>query len=244
MIALDLVPRDARFPDVISVVMASRRRSRMLTTSVQSLRSTADRPSLLEIFVAYDPDDIETGITAVELGCHVWQAPERYGYAMGAHYYAALMNETHGEWILPSWGDDGIMLTQGWDSIVRAQQKPSVLYTTGGDRWGNNCFPIVHCDVFYATKRFCDLPAIDTWYDEVGKLAGIWVNPLPPVEVMQDRYDLTGNNRDETYVEGRSGYRSKDFYSPQWTRWRREDARAVLEMVKGTDNDRPHPAAR
>lgn len=202
----------------------------MLPASIASLRDTATHPDLLEVLVAYDPDDPQTADTARALGADViWQAPQRYGYAGSAHYYPPLLEQATGEWCLPSWGDDGMMLTPGWDDIVRAQPAPSILYTHGGDRHGNNCFPIVHMDVFAALGRFCDLPAIDTWYDDVGKMAGVWCDP--GIVLRQDRFDLTGNNRDETYLEGRSGYRAADYYSPKWTTWRHEDAAALTNWI-------------
>ncbi len=232
MIPIRVKPASERHPGMISVLMPSRHRSAMLAASVASLREHASRPDLLELLVAHDPDDPQTGDHARELGAElVWQAPQRYGYAHSARYYAALIGHARGEWCLPSWGDDGLMLTDGWDDIVRVQPVPSVLYTTGGDRRGNNCFPVVHMDVFEATGRFCDLPAIDTWYDDVGKLAGIWRGPDPPIVLMQDRYDITGRNRDQTYLEGRSGYRAADYYSPQWTAWRGQDAHAVRRAL-------------
>lgn len=233
MIPITVQPTDHRRPGVISVLIASRRRPAMLTASVASLRDAAARPGLVEVLIAYDPDDPGTADTARQLGADViWQAPERYGYARGAHYYAALIEQAHGEWCLPSWGDDGLMLTAGWDDIVRAQPVPSVLYTTGGDRRGNNCFPVVHMDVFAILGRFCDLPAIDTWYDDVGRAAGIWRDPDPPIVLMQDRFDITGRNRDETYLQGRSGYRGADYYSPKWTCWRAEDAHTLRQTLQ------------
>lgn len=234
MIPIKPVPPVLRVRGMISVLLPSRRRPQMLEASIRSLRERAADLDRLEILLAHDPDDPPTRTHAHALGVdYVWGAPERYGYAGSAHYYAHLLEVAVGEWILPSWGDDGIMLTDEWDDIVRAQRAPSILYTTGGDRWGNNCFPIVHADIFLATQRFPDLPAIDTWYDDVGKLSMTRIEPDPPVVLMQDRYDLTGNNDDETYREGRTGYRGAEYYSPKWTRFRLEDARAVRDFMKG-----------
>lgn len=240
MIPITVKPPAQRRSGVISVLLPSRHRPEMLTASIGSLHARAARPDLLEILIAHDPDDPGTADTARQLGADVvWQAPERYGYAGGARYYAALIEHATGEWCLPTWGDDGLMLTDCWDDIVRTQPVPSVLYTTGGDKWGNNCYPIVHMDVFEATRRFCDIPALDTWYDEVGKQAGIWRNPDPPIVLMQDRHDLTGNNHDRTYIEGSRAYwarglHPKEFYAPKWTQWRQEDAQMVRQALQTT----------
>lgn len=214
-------PEDRR-PGVISVTLPSRHRPRMLAESVASLRQRATRPDLLEILVAYDLDDPGTAETAEALGVDVvWQAPVRYGYAESARYYAALLEQASGEWAVPTWGDDGLMETQGWDDLVRDTPAGSVIFVDGNVP-SLTCYPIVHMDVFAALGRLCPLPALDTWYEFVGRDAGILAKP--GIYVHQDRYDLTGNNCDETYREGRPGYRREEFFSAPYARQRDRDA--------------------
>jgi hypothetical protein len=218
--------RLTRRPGVISVTLPSRRRPEMLAASVASLRERAARPELLEILVAHDPDDQQTAQTARALDADVvWAAPERYGYAGLAHYYAGLLDQATGEWCLPTWGDDGLMQTQDWDSIVRAQPACSVIFP--GDNHPNwVCFPIVHMDVFCVLGRLCPLPATDSWYEYVARDAGIAVG-VPEIFVLQDRFDLTGHNNDETYQESRSGIRGAEFWSEPYVSWRAQDAAAL-----------------
>jgi hypothetical protein len=209
---------------MISVTLPSRGRPDMLAKSIGSLRDRANQPELLEFLVAHDPDDQETPKTARELGVDVvWEAPKRYGYADSAYYYAALLEQARGEWCLPTWGDDGLMRTRGWDDIVRRQLPGSVLWVDGNVR-GLTCFPIVHMDVFALLGRLCPLPALDTWFELVGEQAAALVRPDPRIYVLQDRFDLTGNNNDTTYQEGRSGYRAQEFFSSPYTELRAEDA--------------------
>lgn len=208
----------------------------MLAASIGSLRAHASRPELLEILVAHDPDDLQTAQTASELGIDViWQAPQRYGYPGLAHYYAGLVNQVTGEWCLPTWGDDALMQTADWDEIVRAQPAGSIVIPRDNHPdWV--CFPIVHMDVFCVLGRFCPLPATDTWYDYVARDAGIRVD-VPEIFVLQDRFDLTGNNNDVTYQESRSGYRSAEFYTEPCTSWRAQDTetlRAYAGNSRGT----------
>jgi hypothetical protein len=225
VIPLELVPRVDRRPGVISILCPSRRRPVKLTDSIASLRDTATRPDLIEVLVAYDPDDPETRTTADVIGADViWESPERYGHAGCAHYYAALLDRCHGEWMNP-WNDDAFMKTEGWDDIVRAHP-PSVLYVNGnaGDC---NCFPFVHLDLFHTLGRFTDHPAIDTWYDEVGLQAACWWRT--PIYVFQDRPDLSPCEPDETYLEGREGSRSAEFFRSPYTELRAEDVDTLLE---------------
>lgn len=231
MLPLTVTDSVSRRPGVISVTLPSRNRPRMLAASVASLRDTAARPDLLEFLVAYDPDDEQTAPAARFLNFDViWQAPERYGYPALARYYAELVSRATGEWCLPTWGDDGLMQTAGWDEIVRAQPPGSVIFSTDNAP-GWVCFPIVHMDVFRVLGRFCPLPATDSWYEYVARDAGIAVQPDPGIDVLQDRFDLTGHNNDETYREGRTGYRGAEFFSEPYLTWRQEDS-ARLRKAK------------
>ena len=219
-----LCPPENRVSGMISVTLPSRRRPEMLTASIRSLRDTATHPDLLEILVAHDPDDQATGDTARMLGADmVWQAPERYGYAGQSRYLVVLLSAARGEWCLPTWGDDGIMQTSGWDETIRAQKPGSVIWVDGNFP-GLTCFPIVHMDVFRTLGRFCPLPAHDSWYEYVARDAGILVRPDPIIYVFQDRFDLTGRNNDQTFQEGRAGHRSAEFFSEPYLTWRAEDA--------------------
>lgn len=243
MIPLSLRPPEQRRPGVISVTLPSRRRPGMLARSIGSLRETAARPDLIEVLVAYDPDDPETAGTARELHADViWEAPERYGYARSAHYYAALLNQASGEWSLPTWGDDGIMRTVGWDLGVRAQPRGTVVWADGNIP-GMCCFPAVHMDAFAALGRLTPLPAIDHWFMDAARWAGVMRYPWQTPEtdrslyeggfyVFQDRYDLTGNNGDQVYREGRDGYRVAEFLSDEFTALRQQDAATLRQFAE------------
>lgn len=232
MIPLHVRPPGERQPGLISITLPSRGRPDMLAASIGSLRERAQRPELLEVLVAHDRDDPATAAAAHELGAAVvWEAPRRFGYADSALYYAALLERARGEWCLPTWGDDGLMRTRGWDEIVRRQRPGSVLWVDGNVP-GLTCFPIVHMDVFAVLGRLCPLPALDTWYEYVGRDAGALVRPEPRIYVLQDRFDLTGNNNDTTYQEGRSGYRAREFFSPETEELRHEDARALAQHTR------------
>src|SRR6267378_1220634 len=127
MIPLRLIPPARRRGGVITVAMPSRDRAAKMVDSLRSLLDTANQPDQVEILVAHDEDDQETAEVARALNVNmVWQSPVRYGYARSAHYWAYLLNESTGEWVLPTWSDDAIMKTPGWDDMLRAQPAGSV----------------------------------------------------------------------------------------------------------------------
>ena len=159
---------------VISACLPSRGRTAGLLASVKSLRETAAHPELLEILVAYDPDDLAgTGVLAETLEADVtWRAPERYGFAGQARYYAVLLEWATGEWLLPTWSDNAVMKTEGWDDLLRAQPAGSVAYLDSNYP-GESCFPAVHADALGAIGRLEPLPSLDTWFEYAGRDAGV-----------------------------------------------------------------------
>jgi hypothetical protein len=125
------------------------------------------------------------------------------------------------------------MCTPGWDDIVRAQPPGSVVFVDGNYP-GQTCFPVVHMDVMAAVKRLCPLPALDTWFEDAGRAAGVLVQP--GIYVRQDRPDLNGLNDDQTHREGGGAYRAagntglgQPYYQEPYVTWRAEDAAAMKE---------------
>lgn len=235
MILLNMKKR--REAGLISIVFPSRKRPEKLERSLRSLydRIRGDHYTV-EVLVAHDPDDRETRRAVIRSAFSrvgFWQSPGRYGYGGIANYYGPLLDMSEGEWIF-LWGDDAVMQTDDWGSIVRSQE-PGVLYTRGNPD-GHNCFPVVHHSILAATGRFTGLPAVDTWYDEVGRWSGRWADP--GITVIQDRPDLTGSAPDATYNEGRSGYRVNEYYNNYWTTMREQDSVAVFEKL-GPEGARP-----
>jgi hypothetical protein len=240
MIPLRLLPPGRRRDGVISCPVPSRNRTGKLAASVRSLRDTAAHPGLLEILVAHDPDDPATAEAARELGADViWRAPERYGYARSAQYIAVLLERSAGEWVLPTWSDDAIMRTPGWDDLLRAQPAGSIAYLDGNYP-GLTCFPAVHADALAAIGRLTPLPAIDTWFEEAGRAAGVLVKP--GIYVHQDRPDITGCAPDQTHAEGGGAWRAgaggtadQAYYREPYTAWRAEDAEALRRHRAAAD---------
>lgn len=235
MIPLRLISPSGRRPGVISACVPSRCREAKLGASVASLREHAARPGLLEILVAHDPDDPLTAVIAGRFGADViWEAPERYGYGRSAHYWAALLELASGEWLLPTWSDDGLMKTPGWDDLLRSCPAGSIAYIDGNYP-GLTCFPAVHADALAAIGRLAPLPALDTWFEEAGRAAGVLVQP--GIYVHQDRPELTGCAPDQTHLEGGGAWRagpggtlSQAYYREPYVTWRAQDTAALRRL--------------
>jgi hypothetical protein len=201
-------------PGLISVVWPSRHRIRMAAEALDSVRDSAVRLDGIEFGVAYDGDDPRTGDLAAKRGCFTYRSAQRLGWTGLATYFARLSEQSRGEWLV-WWGDDGRMLTPGWDEIVR-KQKPGILYLKG--EAFDNVYPVVHRSVLEAIGEVLPSPLVDTWLTEVGK----WADCLWPVPILtlEDRFDLTGNNRDQVWEEGSIHAYDFDAYcaAPMWHR--------------------------
>lgn len=201
----------------------------MATVALESLRRLASRPDLVEYWVAYDPDDPETGEWAAGHDVCSWQAPYRFGWAGHGKYTMRLAELCQGEWLM-SWGDDARMLTPGWDEAIR-NCRPGVLYLRGDVR--DNTFPVVHRRVLTAMG---DLPSpfVDSWITKVGMAANCL--QMTAIKVMEDRFDLTGRNNDEVWREGsihRYEAAEDEFHSEPMIQLRAEQAQRVREELYG-----------
>lgn len=202
----------------------------MASMALASLKRTARDPALAEYGVAFDADDPATGKWAADHGVFTAEFGQRLGWAGHNEYSAALFERSRGEWVL-SWGDDGIMLTSGWDAVIR-RQPPGVCYLYGHPT-GHNVFPAVHRSVLEAIGTVLPSPHQDTWLTDVAEAAGC-LHRLPGVRIMEDRFDLTGNNRDAIWEQGSiHAYQNAEYYSEPMAALRAEHAARVKAALDG-----------
>ena len=184
----------------VSVCFASRGRPSSLLRAVTGLLALADDPAAVEVIVAADPDD---GATHEALGlvpqARVWVAPERFGYNRLHDYLNPLAKQAQGEWLM--WfNDDMIMKTQGWDTIVRGAD-PAVLWPGANHVQHANIAPIWPRAWAEALGHASPTSHMDTYLQRLGEALGKHVRI--PVEIVHDRFDVTGHHHDATYAEGR-----------------------------------------
>lgn len=183
----------------VSVLIPTRDRIRPLHDSVHSLLSNAEDSRRVEFLLAIDPD-IDHEITYPSAASvTIWTAPERYGYARLHEYYNHLATLARGTWLL-LWNDDAIMLSKGWDAVI-ASQPPSVLWLQANHHETGNLFP-AWPRAWTDEAGYVSLsPNVDRWVSEIGRALN--AERRIQVRVQHDRADITGRNRDQTYLEGR-----------------------------------------
>ena len=213
----------------ISVLLPTRKRTKMVEKSVASILDNAKTPGEIQIAIAYDDDDVEShtyfkdshwqnliesqGATQVSFQCPKW------GYSDLHKCYNLMAEHTHGTWLLV-WNDDAVMLTPGWDQQVKeAQDFKGMIHmrcTTYPKLTLFPLFPRSWVDFFGCAAGG---PHIDSWIQDICKEAGT-VKTIA-AEVLHDRFSETGNNNDETF-QNRTWHGKKLYKSEEMRRVRHE----------------------
>ena len=225
---------------LVSVMLPTRQRVQLLERTVRSLLEKAANPKLIEITVAYDEDDIETH---KYLNSSAWQGlldtfgatsqihrTPAWGYGELHNYYNLLAKSANGKWLL-LWNDDCIMITEDWDNQVKENIDFVGMLHMVTEKFRSELalFPLVPrvwIDIFgkLSLCNLCDSWVQDICY-EIGAVRSI------SATVIHDRYDVTGNNQDSTYLN--RDYRKKIYKSDEMRQVRHEWAVKLQEYITG-----------
>jgi hypothetical protein len=221
---------------LVTVMLPTRNRVELVNRSVQTLLECAADPTSIEISIAYDHDDQPSKdyfnstawtdfINRYGASTQVFETPA-WGYIELHNYYNLLASKAQGKWLL-LWNDDALMQTKSWD-VCLAEQSDFVgmlhMTTTNFDK-KLTLFPFIPrtwIDIF-GTLSLCNCN--DSWIQDICHEAGA-VKELP-VNVIHDRFDVTGNNGDDTYQNRR--YQKKIYKSDAMRQTRHEWALRFME---------------
>jgi len=227
----------------ISLLLATRGRTQALDRSVRSVYELADHPERLQMLLAFDKDD-DIGLQHWNHHLKPWldQHGHHYtamsfdpmGYIRLHHYNNAMAKHAKGAWFV-IWNDDAIMETQGWDSklLEHSDQFRLLAFHTHNDH-PYSIFPILPRKWYELLGYISPHQAQDAWVSQQAYMLDIWHRI--PVWVKHDRYDLTGNNLDETFqkramLEGRPND-PNDFHSVQQMDLRHRDTAKLAAYIK------------
>lgn len=231
----------------ISVLIPTRGRTTALQTSIMSLVDHADDPGRMEIFFAFDDDDTESSQWCIEnivpkldehgITYHVMQF-KRLGYIRLNEYINEMAKQATGRWLF-FWTDDTIMNTKSWDSIVSSHTKFRLLRIPSHNQHPYAIVPIVPRKWFEMFGYVSAHQLTDTWVSQISYILDI-VETLP-VDVTHDRFDLTGNNGDETWrnrpmLEG-NHHHPADFNHPSWRQHRFNDCVKIADYLESIGDD-------
>lgn len=227
----------------IALLLPTRGRTAALGRSVQSVFELADNPKKLQLMLAFDSDD-QVGQQYFTQELKPWLDAKGYAYTamlfepMGyirLHVYNnKLAATTDAHWLL-IWNDDAFMQTQGWDTeIMKYQGQLKLLaFHTHRDH-PYSIFPIVPRVWYELLGYISPHPTQDGWLSQQAYMLDIWQRI--PVWVEHDRFDLTGNNGDDTFknrkmLEGKPDD-PLDFHSVPQTDLRHRDCAKLAGYMK------------
>ena len=211
---------------IISVLLPTRGRREVLKSSLEGLVSKAADPERVELLLGIDDDDegireyIEQEIAPmprkyrVECRANIFKP---LGYENLHVYVNTLAGNATGDWLF-FWNDDGVMVTEGWDDVIRRHTGQFKLLAPRDNHEGHPyaIFPIVPRDWFMLIDHLSQNAQNDAWLSHIAYMLDIFERI--DVEFIHDRADITGNNADSTfqnrkYMEGNPND-PKDFGHP------------------------------
>lgn len=194
---------------IISVLLPTRKRTKLAQKSLETLISRAEKPEDIEILLGIDNDDSETKEWLTSdfiLQSKIKIIPimfERLGYHQMHKYLNQLTKMSKGDWLF-FWNDDAIMVSNSWDAIIRGMDGNFAVLRTQvtNHQHPYALFPIVPREWFNELGFLSDTCQSDRYIYEVAtkiKIKNCMINI--PVYMEHDRFDLTGNNKDEVYKQ-------------------------------------------
>jgi hypothetical protein len=210
--------------DTIAVLTPSRGRPDGLADAVHSLLITATRPGRVRVQVALDPDDLETLRMVMPWDLDFITAPERYGYGRLWRYFNDLTTKLGrtAEWYL-LFNDDAVMTTHGWDDeLLNLPDRYLVADFHNHHSPGLVTFPAVRRRALdYFGGRFVpdglETVHVDSVWQELGRRSGT-MSPTLVSHIEHRRPDLTGQQPDATFLEGRRFTEHERFFSAEFQR--------------------------
>jgi glycosyltransferase involved in cell wall biosynthesis len=226
----------------ISILLPTRGRTDLLKRSLLSLVDHVSDVSNIEILLAFDNDDVGSYEFFQE---HI--APElddreclysalgfeRLGYIRLNEYLNALARHAQGDWFF-FWGDDAVMRSDDWDLHIIEVDKFRILRIPTHNQHPYAILPIIPRTWFDLFGYISAHQLTDSWVSQIAYMLDIMHNI--DVDVLHDRFDITGNNNDDTWknrpmLEGRPED-PRDFNNVTWRKHRTNDAAKIAEYLR------------
>lgn len=233
----------------IAILLPTRGRAESLERSIRSLVNQADDISRVQLMFGFDNDD-EVGVkhftdvvqpyldkNKVE---YTAMSFEPMGYIRLNEYVNALAKASDARWLV-FWNDDAIMHSKSWDtSIMNYDGQFKLLAFDTHKKHPYSIFPIVPREWLDLLGYLSPHQISDAWLSQQAYLLDLMERT--DISVEHDRFDLTGNNHDETFqnrpmLEGNPN-NPLDFHSIAQSTIRQNDCVKIakyLEETRGQD---------
>lgn len=231
----------------IAVLLPTRARTTALTESVTSIVSRANDISRIQILFGFDEDD-QTGLEHFEgviqpfLDDHdvAYEAQvfESMGYAGLNRYYNHLAKSASADWFF-IWNDDAVMMTQGWDDVIRSYNDQfRLLKVHTHHEHPYSIFPIVPRAWYDLFGHFSRHQMIDAELSQMAYCLDLIT--IVDIDVVHNQVELTKDSSDplkpKVRFEGNPN-NPWDFHNREVTEQRYADCNSVAlyMMTRGID---------
>lgn len=218
----------------IAILLPTRGRGRMMEQSIQSLITMAKNPERLQLMFGFDNDD-QIGTQHFKQVLQPWLDTHEIAYTamsfapMGYirlnEYVNELAYNSNASWLV-FWNDDAIMQSQDWDETIMSHINTfKLLAFDTHNKHPYSIFPIVPREWLDLLGYLSPHQISDAWLSQQAYMLNIMQRT--DIKVLHDRYDLTGNNQDETFknrpmLEG-NPLDANDFHSETQVKIRHND---------------------
>lgn len=232
----------------IAVLLPTRGRTDALSRSVLGLVDLANNLDQIQFLFGFDNDDtigvehFENHLQPIldEKGVnYTAMSFEPMGYGRLNEYVNTLARNSSADWMF-FWNDDAIMETKGWDTVIAkhtGEFKLLAVHTHHDHPY--SIFPIVPRAWLDTLGHLSPHQLNDAWLSQQAYCLDIWERI--EVDVVHDRFDLTGNNQDETFKE-RIIYEGNpnnphDFHHVNWTIQRYQECDTLAKYMRSQGLD-------
>lgn len=192
----------------IAVLQVTRGRTEPLGRSIRSMVELAAAPERIQFMFAFDDDDT-IGLEYFNNNLKPWlderkihytaMSFKRMGYIALHKYSNTIAKQTDAKWLM-IWNDDAVMETAGWDQEIMIHTGEFKLLSVRTHKMHPySIFPIVPRVWYDLLGYISPHPSQDAWVSQQAYMLDIYERI--PVDVLHDRHDLTGNNKDDTFEE-------------------------------------------
>lgn len=227
----------------IAILLATRGRTEMLGRSIRSLVELANVIDRVQLMFAFDDDD-EVGFNYFNNELKPWMDErkvnytamrfKRMGYVNLHKYNNAMAKQSDAKWLV-IWNDDAVMQSQGWDTTIMAYHGQfKLLSFKTHNMHPYSIFPIVPRAWYDLLDYISPHPTQDGWVSQQAYMLDIYQRI--DVDVLHDRFDLTGNNNDDIFanrpmLEGKPND-PRDFHSMEMMDLRHRDAAKLATYMR------------
>lgn len=227
----------------IAILLATRGRTDSLGRSIRSLVDMADDISRVQLMFAFDNDD-NVGFDYFVNDLQPWLNErkikytamkfERMGYVNLHKYNNAMAKQTNSDWLV-IWNDDAVMESKGWDTTILSYTGQfKLLSFKTHNMHPYSIFPIVPRVWYELLGYISPHPTQDGWVSQTAYMLDIYQRI--DVDVLHDRFDLTGNNNDDIFanrpmLEGKPND-PRDFHSREMIDLRHRDCAKLATYMR------------